>query len=258
MLLALAIRLPLATTATYLSLDAVEYLDIARHLAAGKGYTLSVKGYYVDDSPVVHNGLTERPPLFPLMLTPLAALPGWPRSAGLLNVALGTINVGLVYALSRGFSWRAVSLAAALVAALAVPMVELSVRPMAEQLSLCLLLLGFPGAVSERRVFLLASGSVLGLAYLARPASIVFLPALAYAASLAAADTRPPRRALLPCIGFALESRRSGPGLSTADSSTARRVSCIACRTSASSNAEDSGQISRWGPSSSFGHAPAS
>src|SRR5438093_980588 len=94
-MVAVAVRLPLALETSYLSPDAVEYMDIARHLAAGQGFTLSIKGYFVDSSAVVHNGLTERPPLYALVLTPLAALPGWSRSPALLNTALAGLNVAL-------------------------------------------------------------------------------------------------------------------------------------------------------------------
>lgn len=203
--LGLAVRLPHVLRTMYLSPDGIEYLDIARHLARGEGYTLSIKAYYVDDSPVIQNGLTIRPPLFSLAIAPLAALPGWPRSVGVFNAALGALNAVLVCLLARSFAPRAVAATAGLLAALAAPAVGLSLQPMSETLTLCLMLLGLLLAASVRPPRLIAAGAAITLAYLARPASILVLLAAGLRVALGAGSARLRlRRGALLGVGFAM------------------------------------------------------
>src|SRR5215211_8144670 len=65
--LAFLLYLPPALHAVRLNLDAVEYVDIARRLAAGEGYRLGVKANHFGGTEVLHDGLAERAPLYPLL-----------------------------------------------------------------------------------------------------------------------------------------------------------------------------------------------
>lgn len=202
-LIALSVRLPHVLRTMYLTPDGIEYLDIAQHLARGAGYTLSIKAYYVDDSPVIQNGLLIRPPLFTLAVTPLAMLPGWPRSVGVFNVAIGALNAVLVCLLARSFAPAAAAITAGLLAALAAPAVALSLQPMSETLTLGLMLLGLLLAGSTRRLGLAAAGAAVTLAYLARPASILVLPVAGLRVALGAGSVRARlRRGGLLWLGF--------------------------------------------------------
>src|SRR6476660_8063229 len=62
--LAFVLYVPVAANVLLLGPDPLEYLDLARHVAAGDGYLLSIKAYYFDNSGVIHDGLAERAPLF--------------------------------------------------------------------------------------------------------------------------------------------------------------------------------------------------
>src|SRR5688500_5491014 len=64
--LAFMLYLPIAARVLILGLDVVEYLDIARRLAAGDGFMLGVKAFHFGGTDVLHHGLAERPPLFPM------------------------------------------------------------------------------------------------------------------------------------------------------------------------------------------------
>jgi hypothetical protein len=65
--LAFLLYLPPAVSVLQLDPDAVEHIDLARRFIAGEGYVLGIKAYHVGGTEVVHNGLDERAPLYPLL-----------------------------------------------------------------------------------------------------------------------------------------------------------------------------------------------
>src|SRR5213080_4782645 len=69
-----ALYVPAARGVIKLESDTIEFLDIARHLDAGEGYLLTIKEYYARSTPVVHNGLDERAPLYTFLLAALLHL----------------------------------------------------------------------------------------------------------------------------------------------------------------------------------------
>jgi hypothetical protein len=112
-ILAIALNLPLALRALQLEPDAVEFMDIARHLARGEGYLLAIKPYYVDGSPVVHDGLVERAPLVPWLFALLLRLGLGPTAFQALNGLIYGACVALICAIGSSLFGRRVGLLAA-------------------------------------------------------------------------------------------------------------------------------------------------
>src|SRR5215813_5544956 len=67
-LLSLALAYPSASRVVQIGPDIVEYIDIARRLVAGQGYTLGIRAYHVGPPEVLQDGLIHRPPLYTLLV----------------------------------------------------------------------------------------------------------------------------------------------------------------------------------------------
>jgi len=168
--------------------DVVEYVDVARHLAAGDGYLLGVKAYHVGGTSVLHNGLAERAPLFPLIATPIVWAGLDLRALQILNVALAAVSVGLVVEIGTALFGRRVGLASGLLAAASPIMLARLVPPMSEAVAITLTLIPVwlfvrTGEPPSRTGALLA-GFAFGLAYLTRPTSLALAVALMVGALL--------------------------------------------------------------------------
>src|SRR6186997_198972 len=95
-LVAFALYLTPAVRVVQLNPDVVEYVDVARRLLAGEGFRLGVKAYHIGGTEVLHNGLAERPPLFPLMVAGVLGLGLDLRAVQVMNAALAALSVVLV------------------------------------------------------------------------------------------------------------------------------------------------------------------
>src|SRR3954467_6398019 len=116
-LAAFLIYLPTAVRVLKLGPDAIEYLDIGRRLAAGQGFLLGVKAFHFGGTQVLHDGLAERPPLFPFMIAGLYAVGFGPLAVQIANAALTAVSIALVAAIGRALFSREVGILSAIVAA---------------------------------------------------------------------------------------------------------------------------------------------
>ena len=208
-LLTFALYLPSAVSVVRLNPDAVEYVDIARRLAAGEGYVLAVKASHFGEPRVVHGGLAERAPLFPVLAATLLGAGGDARALQVMNALLAAACAALVCLIGAALFGRRAGALAGLLAATSPAVFSNMVPPMTEALAMSLLLLATWLLVRraespEPRTFA-AAGVVLGLAYLTRPTALVAAGALVLGVLLAA---RHRRSALAPVAalvaGFAL------------------------------------------------------
>jgi 4-amino-4-deoxy-L-arabinose transferase-like glycosyltransferase len=193
-LVAFALYLTPAVRVVQLNPDVVEYVDVARRLLAGEGFRLGVKAYHFGGTEVLHNGLAERPPLFPLMVAALLGLGLDLRAVQVMNAALTAISAGLVAEIGLALFGRAVGTAAGLLAAMSPVVLARMILPMTEAVTIVLVLLATWLVVrapepARRREYLLA-GLALGLGYLARPTVAALALAICPAIVLAAHDRR--------------------------------------------------------------------
>jgi 4-amino-4-deoxy-L-arabinose transferase-like glycosyltransferase len=102
-LIALFVRLPLLDTVYWRTPDAVEYVDVARNIASGAGFTQKIKYAFFDSSPVVTSALRGRPlatsVIFALILRLTDNVYWLQAFVILVNVA----NIVLLYWLARKF-----------------------------------------------------------------------------------------------------------------------------------------------------------
>ena len=194
-LVAFLLYLAPAARVVQLSPDAVEYVDIARRLVAGEGYRLGIKAYHFGGTDVLHDGLAERAPLFPLLAAGLFRLGLGLPSLQVANAMLAALSVALICAIgSELFDRQTGTLAGVLAAASPVVLVRM-VPPMTEALAISLSLLATWLVIRfleppRWRAFL-AAGAALGLGYLARPTTVVLIAALLLGAILASRRKRP-------------------------------------------------------------------
>ncbi len=199
--LAFILYLPPAIRVVQLNPDVVEYVDIGRRLVAGEGYRLGVKAYHFGGTEVLHDGLAERPPLYPLMVAAL-----FKAGLGLLgvqvaNAVLASACVALVFALGARLFGRRAGLLAGLLAVASPVMVARMVPPMTEAVALSLSLLAawlvVRFADPPRWQAFAVAGMALGLGYLTRPTAAGL--ALALLLGVAAAG-RNRRRLVAPIV----------------------------------------------------------
>ena len=163
--------------------DSLSYWVLAEHIAAGESYE-----YGSPDASIF------RAPLFPLFLAPFTALPVGLSSQVLLArlacAALGTLAVGLLMLFARGLAGPCAGLAAGALAAVYPSAIGMSITLLSEALFMPLMmthLLQLQAAFQVessnsdtgslypyRRVAL--GGCLAGLAILARPSWLLFIP----------------------------------------------------------------------------------
>lgn len=189
-LLAFALYLTPAVRVVQLNPDVVEYVDVARRLLAGEGFRLGVKAYHIGGTDVLHNGLAERPPLFPLLVAGVLGLGFDLRAVQVMNSALTALSVALVAEIGLALFGRAVGAAAGLLAAISPVVLARMILPMTEAVTIALVLLAVWLVVRApepaRRSDYLLAGLALGLGYLARPTvaalALAICPAIVWAA----------------------------------------------------------------------------
>lgn len=138
--------------------------DAVRHSVSGRDYLL--------------------PPLYPAFLSLFARFPGYPLSAQVGQIVLGTLAIGLVFLLGRQVHSERAGLIAALAYALWLPNVIAVWSTMQEALYVPLVLLAFVLLLrglsgDEGLRALLPAGLVFGLAALTRSMPVYFLPVAA-------------------------------------------------------------------------------
>lgn len=192
--LALPLYLPSASQVLQLSPDAVEYIDIARRLADGEGFRLGVKAYHVGGFDVLHDGLAERAPLYPLVLATLLRLGLDLLAAQVVNAVLAAVSVALVSAIGTALFGARNGLLAGLLAAASPVVLVRMIPPMTEALAVTLTLLATWVAIRcsnpPRLPPLLAAGAALGLGYLIRPTGAILLFAVMAGVGLMSPDWR--------------------------------------------------------------------
>ena len=174
-------RLPYLGQAN-LSPDAADYLNIARHLARGEGFVHSIKWHFFTSDPIVHSAVGERPPLYPLLLAPLARGSDPARPAQYLTALLALAAIALGAAWARRIALPpAAAVAGAAVLAFNPGFLICSVYPWSEPLYLCelfaVLLVVGSDAGSRRRAA--AAGVLTALAFFTRPSAPAIVAALA-------------------------------------------------------------------------------
>jgi len=170
-LMAIAVRIIPALAGTWISNDAIEYLDIARRLVDGEGLTLSIKAYHFVDTAIIHYAGYDRPPLFPLLLAAWMALVPLASAPALLNTLLAVLGAVLAADLARRLYGLRTAWAYGVLVALAPALVFSSLHAWSEPLAFALAMLAVWTAVARPATprGLMATGVAMGLAFLARP-----------------------------------------------------------------------------------------
>ena len=146
---------------------------IARHLAAGEGYSIDA----------IH-ATAIRPPVYPTVLAAVYAVTGGSQVAGrLVNVFIGGSIVALVVLVATGYFGRTAGLLAGAVAALYPPWIEQSSKLLSDSLYLWLVLilllqLQRADAEPENRRRWLVAGLVLGACILTRSEAVLLIAIL--------------------------------------------------------------------------------
>lgn len=208
-LLAFLLYLPSAVRIAQVQPDAAEYIDIARHLLAGQGYTLAIKAYHFGGSAVVHDGLQQRPPLYTFLVAGVFGLGGDLVALQVVNAALTAASIGLVCAIGGRLFGARTGLLAGLLAIASPVVLTYMLPPMSEALSIVLALLAVWLVVRglERPLAwpFAAAGLALGLAYLTRQPTGILAAPLLVGTLLAAPCRRAWRRPLAAFVlGLAL------------------------------------------------------
>lgn len=142
--------------------DAAQYMEIARNVAAGRGF----EGYFPQ---LALHPTAFRPPVYPTLLGGAFFLFGTDVVVGrVLNLVIGLVVVGLAWKLGDTIAGARAGFWAGLVVALYPPLIANDVVLLTEPLSLALLL-GIFLALARRRVAL--AGAVCGLLVLTRPSA---------------------------------------------------------------------------------------
>jgi len=96
-------RLILIKTSFWTSPDALEYINVAKNLATGKGFITTIKIHHFDDGPIIRSALGTKPPLFSLFIAPFYKL--WPNLyfIQLINLILGAAAAVFFYILCRQY-----------------------------------------------------------------------------------------------------------------------------------------------------------
>jgi hypothetical protein len=203
-LLAWGLCLPSAARVVQLSPDMVEYVDVARRLVHGEGYTLGIKAYHIGGPAVLQDGLIHRTPLFTLIMAGMLALGLDLYAVQVVNAAFGAFSAAMVCSIGMSLFGRPVGIAAGLLAAASPIGLAQQVQIQSDALSTALTL----GAI---RVLLLAAdrekagpallaGLLFGLGYLARPPVVAVAVALVIALPFLAPSLALARRLILGLV----------------------------------------------------------
>jgi 4-amino-4-deoxy-L-arabinose transferase-like glycosyltransferase len=164
--------------------DSVEYVRLARNLAAGHGFSQSLAAPYEPD--------VRRTPVFPSVLAAVFAVPGaGTRAAALTGMLLSTLTVLAAFRLGRSLAGAAAGWWAAALLAIDLTSAAYAGQVLTEPLFTLLLVLSFlplldatagPAATAAA----VSAGALSGLAALCRPIAVLAFAALAPACRLRA------------------------------------------------------------------------
>ncbi|HVV99388.1 MAG TPA: glycosyltransferase family 39 protein [Planctomycetaceae bacterium] len=151
-----------------LSIDRDAYLEIARHIVAGEGFSLGEPPH-----PTAY-----RPPLYPLVIAALFACGGTAYALGAVQVILGTATVLLAGRVACRFGGNSARLAAGALVAVDPLLLQYTAQPMTETLA-AFLATGWLAVLAVRSDetpllrWQIVSGVLLGLGVLCRPIFLV-------------------------------------------------------------------------------------
>jgi len=149
--------------------DSAQYFEIAKNMAAGRGFSMQFPGLFIHET-------AFRPPGYPLLLSGFFAVFG--TSAGLaraINVVLGLVVITLTFVVVRRYVGFVAAAVAGLAVAVAPNLIANDTYVLDEPLSLCLLLLLIWSLLARRWW---AAGATCGLLILTRPSAQFLIVAL--------------------------------------------------------------------------------
>ena len=177
----LLLTLPRALGIVHYDPDVVENLDIIRHLESGDGFISTFRTYFFGPEGFPQPPQLIRPILYPTLVWPLHAAFGSLYALQVLGLRLGVLNLWLLYVvLRRSVAREAVLGALATVAALWI-YGRNHVWALPDPFTLTFPLLALWTATppqSGRRSAPLLLGLLLGLSFLAKPATLALFPVL--------------------------------------------------------------------------------
>ena len=182
--IAFAARVPFAVSHFRLYPDAIAYLNIARNLAKGEGFTSTLKLNYFCPSDVAHCALEDWPPLYPAAAGAVLWLARSELALQVCNALLIGVCAGLVFLIGSRLFDRASGFAAGMFACIAPSLFRAGTTAMSDALGLALALAAIVAALSAAGsgVRWAGAGALAGAAYLARyPNAIAMLALAAYA-----------------------------------------------------------------------------
>lgn len=176
-MLAWGLASPSASRVVQLGPDIVEYIDIARRLAAGEGYVLGIKAYHIGGPEVLQDGLIHRPPLYTLLVGGLFSLGFDLPAVQVVNAAIGALSAALVCSIGMALFGRLVGIAAGVLAAISPVALEQQIPILTDGLATLLTLLAVRLLLTSATRSLawpaLLAGLVFGIGYLTRPPIVV-------------------------------------------------------------------------------------
>ena len=186
MLLTFALYLVPALRIVQLQPDAAEYVDVARHLVAGQGYTAAIKASHFWGTDVVHDGLQQRAPLYTFLVAAILGLRLPLVALQVANAGLIAGCIGLVLLIGERLFGRQIGLLTAGLAIASPVVLTYMLPPMSEALAIFLSLLAVWLVIRAERPRPLdvgLAGGAVGLAYLTRqPLGVLAVPLLLGAA----------------------------------------------------------------------------
>lgn len=177
----LALTLPRAVGIVHYDPDVVENLDVIRNLEEGRGFVSTFRSYFFGPDGFPQPPQLIRPILYPLLVWPLYAAVPSVYALQLLGVALGAVNLLLLWWLLRPHLPRAAVFGSLAVLAAMWMFTRNHVLALPEPLSLTFPLLALWVATppqGSRRSAPLVLGLLLGLGFLSKPATLALVPVL--------------------------------------------------------------------------------
>lgn len=168
--LSFALKAPVALQRFRAHPDALAYVNIARNVADGRGFTSTLKLNYFTDSPVTHCALSDWPPLYPLFAGAAMSV-GIPETGLQVASALfAALAAGLVFLIGERLFGRPVGIVSGLFAAIAPNVFRAGIAAMSDAMGLALALAAVLAAISaeDRKTRWLVTGALAGAACLVR------------------------------------------------------------------------------------------
>lgn len=178
---AFALKVPSALARFRLCPDAIAYLNIAQNLAAGEGFTSTLKLTYFAPSSVTHSALSDWPPLYPLFAGAFVRFGCGEVSLQAINALLTAIAAGLVFLIGQRLFNRRAGLVAGAFAAIAPNLFRAGITALSDALGLVFALAAVLAAITAdgRPSRWLVAGATTGAACFARYPCLVLIPAFA-------------------------------------------------------------------------------